>query len=168
MAWQPDLAWRIETMSFAARISEMVAAVENVDANGVAACFTPDGIYHDVFYGDFKGRAAIQDMIANYFFRDASDFRWDIHDPVEHDNIGYARYVFSYKPKDEAGQSGRTMFEGVAICQMRDGLIADYREIANAATGLHGMGFTSERIAKFVGKQAAELNARAESSRHIS
>ena len=52
-------------MSFETRIKTMVAAVERGDAEGVAACFTPGGIYHDVFYGDFAGREAIADMIAN-------------------------------------------------------------------------------------------------------
>jgi hypothetical protein len=152
-------------MTFATRIREMVAAVERSDGNGVAACFTAEGVYHDVFYGDFQGNG-IADMIDNYFHRDASNFRWDIHDPVEQDGIGYARYVFSYLPKDDAGR-GRTMFEGVAICRMQDGLIADYREIANAAVGLQGMGFEAERLAKFVGKQGTKLKSRAESGRHI-
>lgn len=154
-------------MEFGEQIGEMVKAVERGDAEGVARCFTPDGVYHDVFYGDFTGRDAIADMIANYFYRDASDFRWDIHDPVEQGGIGYARYVFSYLPKETAEVGGRTMFEGVAICRMQDGLIADYREIANAATGLHGMGFPADRLAKFIGKQAGELKGRAESHRHL-
>lgn len=152
-------------MTFDTRIREMVAAVERGDGAGVAACFTPDGIYHDVFYGDFQGDD-IADMIDNHFYRDASDFRWDIHDAVEQGDIGYARYVFSYLPKSESSVE-RTMFEGVAICRMQNSLIADYKEIANAAVGLHGMGFAPERLAKFIGKQGAELKARTESRRHV-
>lgn len=155
-------------MGFEERIREMVRAVEQADADEVAACFTPDGIYHDVFYGDFAGREAIADMIANYFHRDASDFRWDIHDAVEQNGLGYARYVFSYLPITELSAKGRTGFEGVAICRMRGGLIADYREIANAAVGLHGMGFAPDRLAKFIGKQRDELRSRPESVRHVS
>ncbi len=153
-------------MSFEQRISEMVAAVEHGDAQGVAACFTPDGIYHDVFYGDFEG-GGIADMIDNYFYRDASDFRWDIHDAVEQGGTGYARYIFSYLPKTPGAAPGRTIFEGVAICRMRGGLIADYREIANAAVGLQCMGFPPERLAKFVAKQGAELTSRDEAVRHL-
>lgn len=154
-------------MSFSKRIQEMVAAVERGDATAVAACFTPDGIYHDVFYGDFQGDG-IADMIANYFYRDATDFRWDIHDAVEQAGIGYARYVFSYQPKTTDAAQGRAIFEGVAICQMQDGLIADYREVANAAVGLQCTGFPPERLAKFIGKQSTELQTRPESARHIS
>ena len=154
-------------MSFSECIQEMVAAVERGDAKSVAACFTPDGVYHDVFYGDFQGDG-IADMISNYFYRDATDFRWDIHDAVEKEGIGYARYVFSYQPKSAGAAPERAIFEGVAICRMRDGLIADYREVANAAVGLQCTGFPPERLAKFIAKQSAELQARPESARHIS
>ena len=154
-------------MNFEQRIREMVAAVERGHAQGVAACFTPDGVYHDVFYGDFQGDG-IADMIDNYFYRDASDFRWDIHDAVEQGGTGSARYVFSYLPKTAGAAPGRTIFEGTAICRMRDGLIADYREIANAAVGLQCMGFPPERLAKFVAKQGAELKSRDEAARHLS
>lgn len=153
-------------MNFADRIQAMVSAVELGDGPAVAACFTPDGIYHDVFYGDFQG-PKIADMIENYFHRDASDFRWDIHDPVEQDGMGYARYVFSYQPKNADGVTRRAIFEGVTICRMRGDLIADYREVANAATGLDDVGFAPERLAKFIGKQGRELKARAEAQRHI-
>lgn len=153
-------------MKFADRIQAMVRAVEQADGRAVADCFTPDGIYHDVFYGDFQG-AAIADMIENYFYRDASDFRWDIHDPVEQGDVGYARYVFSYLPKKSATPGARAIFEGVVICRMRDGLIAEYSEIANAAVALHDMGFAPDRLAKFVDRQGAELKGRTESARHI-
>lgn len=153
-------------MSFEKRIREMVAAVERGDAAGVRACFTPDGIYHDVFYGDFQGDA-IAEMISGYFYRDASDFRWDIHDAVEQNGLGYARYVFSYLPKTEGAAPGRPMFEGTAICRMQGDLIADYSEIANAAVGLQTLGFQPERLAKFIAKQGAELRGRAEASRHL-
>lgn len=153
-------------MSFSKRIQEMVTAVERGDARGVAACFTPDGIYDDVFYGDFQGEG-IAEMIEDHFYRDATDFRWDLHDIVEQNDLGYARYVFSYQPKFEGAAPQRAVFEGVAICRMRDGLITDYSEIANAAVGLQCTGFPPERLAKFIGKQSAELQARNEAARHI-
>ncbi len=153
-------------MTFLNLMQTMTQAAVAGDGRGVAGCFTPDGTYHDVFYGDFQGDG-IADMIANCFYRDASDFRWDIHDAVEQDGIGYARYVFSYLPKTAGAAPRRAIFEGVAICRMRGGLIADYREIANAAVGLQCMGFPPERLAKFVAKQGAELTSRDEAARHL-
>jgi ketosteroid isomerase-like protein len=153
-------------MAFGDVIRKMVAAVEAGDGKGVAGCFTPDGVYHDVFYGSFQGEA-IADLIENYFHRDATNFKWDIHDPVEGNGIGYARYVFSYESTLDASKGKRAIFEGVAVCKVRDGLIAEYHEVANAATGLHCIGFPPERLSKFIGKQADELKGRAESKAHF-
>lgn len=153
-------------VSFEGRVREMVSAVERGDGSAVRACFTEDGVYHDVFYGTFQGDE-IARLINDYFWRDARDFRWDIHDPVEAGGLGYARYVFSYLPTIAGSGEGRAMFEGVAICRMRDGLIASYHEVARESVALVAMGFAPERIAKYLGKQDRELRGRAEAARHI-
>ena len=144
----------------------MTSAACAGDGAGVAACFTPDGVYHDVFYGAFVG-PDIKDMIENYFHRDGKSFRWDVHDPVASGDIGYARYVFSYESKLEAARGRRAIFEGVAVCHLRDGLIVSYSEVANAAAGLTCLGFAPERVAKFLSKQSDELKQRAESQGHV-
>ena len=153
-------------MSFANLITRMTQAAVAGDGAGVAACFTPDGVYHDVYYGAFRG-SEIAGMIENHFHRDARNFRWDIHDPVEAEGIGYARYVFSYTSKLDGAKGRRGIFEGIVCCRLRDGLISDYSEVANAAVGLHELGFAPERMAKFVAKQADELKARAETAAHL-
>lgn len=153
-------------MPFAEIITSMVAAACRGDGQEVADCFAPDGIYHDVFYGAFRGRAEIVRLIEEHFHRDGMDFRWDLHDPVEVDGTGYARYVFSYRSRLPGCEGRRAVFEGVAICRLEGGLIADYREVANAATGLSLMGFPDARLARFVAKQAAELTARDEAAAH--
>ncbi len=152
--------------TFEARIRDMVGAVERGDGAGARACFTEDGVYHDVFYGSFQGDE-ITRLINDYFWRDARDFRWDIHDPVEAGGLGYARYVFSYLPTFEGAGAGRAMFEGVAICRMRGGLIQDYREIAREGVALAQMGFAPARIAKYFAKHNKELQGRAEAVRHL-
>ena len=93
-------------------------------------------------------------------------FRWDVHDPVEAGGTGYARYVFSYRSRLKGCEDRRAVFEGVAICRLQDGLIAHYREVANAATGLSLMGFEDARLARFVARQAAELMKRDEAAAH--
>lgn len=153
-------------MSFAETISHLVDAACRGDGAGVADCFPPDGAYHDVFYGTFHGRAEIVRMIEELFHRDGSGFRWDLHNPVETAGVGYARYVFSYRSRLKAYAGRRAVFEGVAICRLQGGLIADYREVANAATGLSLMGFEDARLVRFVARQAAELTARDEAAAH--
>jgi ketosteroid isomerase-like protein len=142
-------------------------AVEKHDGAAFAALFTEDGVYHDVFYGAFAGRAKIAGMIDDWFYRTADDFRWDMHDPVSDGRTLYARYTFSYRSKLPEAKGARVMFEGVAIMTLRDGLIAEYHEVANTATGFVDMNFAPERIAKIMAKQGAALKARPEMKRHL-
>jgi ketosteroid isomerase-like protein len=142
-------------------------AVERRDGKAFAALFTEDGIYHDVFYGAFTGHAAIAEMIDDRFYRTATDFRWDMHDPISDRHTLYARYTFSYRSTLPEAKGARVMFEGVAIMTLRDGLIASYREVANTAPAFVDMNFAPERIAKIVAKQGAELKARPEMRRHL-
>jgi ketosteroid isomerase-like protein len=142
-------------------------AVEAGDGTGLAALFTPDGVYHDVFYGEFAGRERIAAMLRDWFYRDAEDFRWDMHQPVCDGTTLYARYVFSFRSRlpDAAGR--RAMFEGISIMTLRNGLIATYREVADTAPGLVDLGFAPERIARIAARQGAALKARPEAARHI-
>ena len=154
-------------MSFSDLLDRFTRAAAAGDGAGVAACFTEDGAYHDVFYGTFRGRAAIADMIENHFHRDGEEFRWDMFDPMDDGAKGYARYVFSYRSKLPEFAGRRAVFEGVVTATLRDGLIAEYHEVANAATGLSMMGFDNDRLARFAMKQATELCARPEAARHL-
>ena len=99
--------------------------------------------------------------------RKQRDVQADIFEPVEQRNIGYARYVFSYGSRLPDFQEQRAIFEGVAICQLRDGRISDYREVATATTGLALMGFSSNKISKFIAREADALVKRPESASHL-
>ena len=142
-------------------------AVEQHDGKAFAKLFAEDGVYHDVFYGAFAGRARIAEMIDDWFYRTATDFRWDMYDPVSDGKTLYARYTFSYRSLLPEAQGARVMFEGVAIMTLRDGLIAEYHEVANTAPGFVDMNFAPERIAKIMAKQGAALKARPEMKRHL-
>ena len=142
-------------------------AVERRDGAAFASLFTEDGVYHDVFYGAFEGREKIAAMIDDWFYRTATDFRWDMHEPVSDGRTLYARYTFSYRSTLPEAKEARAMFEGVAIMQLRDGRIESYREVANVAPGFVDMNFAPERIAKIAARQGAELRSRPEMKRHL-
>ncbi|MCP3393808.1 nuclear transport factor 2 family protein [Bradyrhizobium sp. CCGB12] len=142
-------------------------AVEQRNGKAFADLFTEDGVYHDVFYGAFVGRAKIAELIDDWFYRTATDFRWDMHDPVTDGTTLYARYTFSYRSTLPEAGGARAMFEGVAIMTLTDGRIANYREVANTAPAFVDLKFAPERIAKIVAKQGAELKARPEMRRHL-
>ncbi|GAC1331137.1 MAG: nuclear transport factor 2 family protein [Bradyrhizobium sp.] len=142
-------------------------AVEQRNGAAFADLFTEDGVYHDVFYGAFTGRAKIAGMIDDWFYRTATDFRGDMHEPVSDGTTLYARYTFSYRSTLPEAKGARAMFEGVAIMTLRDGRIAAYHEVANTATGFVDMNFAPERIARIVARQAAALKARPEMRHHL-
>jgi ketosteroid isomerase-like protein len=142
-------------------------AVEQHNGKAFAELFTEDGVYHDVFYGAFKGRADIAGMIDDVFYRTASDFRWDMHSPVTDGKTLYAHYTFSYRSTLPEAKGARVMFEGVAMMKLRDGKILEYHEVANTAPAFVDMNFAPERIAKIFAKQGAALKARPEMKRHL-
>jgi ketosteroid isomerase-like protein len=142
-------------------------AVEQRNGAAFASLFTEDGVYHDIFYGAFEGREKIAAMIDDWFYRTGADFRWDMHEPVSDGRTLYARYTFSYRSMLPEAKGARAMFEGVAIMQLRDGKIENYREVANAAPGFVDMNFAPERIAKIAARQGAELRSRPEMKRHL-
>lgn len=148
-------------------LSRFTKAVEAGDGAAFAALFTPDGVYHDVFYGEFRGRDRIRAMLTDWFHRDARDFRWDMHDPVCDGATLYARYVFSFTSKLKGAEGKRAVFEGVSIMTLRDGLIAGYHEVANTAPGLVDLGFPADRLARRFAKEGADLKSRPEAMRHV-
>jgi ketosteroid isomerase-like protein len=154
-------------MNITAMLRAFCDAVEQRNGAAFADLFTEDGVYHDVFYGAFAGRAKIAGMIDDWFYRTANDFRWDMHSPVSDGETLYARYTFSYCSLLPEASGARAMFEGVAIMRLRDGKIAEYHEVASTATAFVDMTFAPERIVKIVGKQGAALKARPEMKRHL-
>ena len=154
-------------MNTSAMLKSVCDAVEQHDGKAFAELFTEDGVYHDVFYGAFSGRAKIAGMIDDWFYRTATDFRWDMHEPVSDGTTLYARYTFSYRSTLPEAQGARAMFEGVAIMTLRDGRIVRYHEVANTAPGFVDMNFAPERIARIAARQGAALRARPEMRRHL-
>ena len=154
-------------MTTTAMLRAFCDAVEQRNGKAFAELFTEDGVYHDVFYGAFVGRAKIAELIDDWFYRTATDFRWDMHAPVTDGTTLYARYTFSYRSTLPEAGGARAMFEGVAIMTLKDGRIASYHEVANTAPAFVDLKFAPERIAKIVAKQGAELKARPEMQRHL-
>lgn len=153
-------------MTVQAMLDSFCRAVERRDGAAVAALFTPDGVYHDVFYGPFAGRAKVAELIDDWFYRDAIDFRWDMLDPVSDGRLLYARYNFSFRSLLPEAQGARAMFQGVAMLRLEAGLVAEYREVAETTPAFVQMGFAPERIARIAAKQGAAMRALPEWRRH--
>ena len=154
-------------MNASLMLREFADAVERHDGPRFAKLFAADGVYHDVFYGAFEGRAKIATMIDDWFYRTARDFRWDFHQPVSDGTTLYARYTFSYVSTLPEAQGKRVGFEGVAVMQLRDGLITEYREVANVGPVLVSLGFAPERVCKLLAREGEHLRRDPSFARHL-
>jgi ketosteroid isomerase-like protein len=154
-------------MDITAMLREFCDAVERRDGDRFASLFCEDAVYHDLFYGAFAGRANIAAMINDVFYKDAAELRWDMLDPISDGRRLYARYTFSYKSLLPEAGGNRAVFEGVAIMTLRDGRIAEYREIANPGTAFVDMNFSPARITTILEREASALKARPEAARHL-
>ena len=132
----------------------MTTAICRGDPEAAAACFVPDGVYHDGFYGEFKGRAEIARMLRDFFYRDARDFEWRLSGAVSDGRTGYARYEFSYVSKLAESAGKRVGFSGISCCMLEDGLIRRYDEAFDRAPVLAKLGFADARIVKIVRRWA--------------
>jgi ketosteroid isomerase-like protein len=153
-------------MDVSALLKKFCGAVERRDGKAFAGLFTEDGVYHDVFYGAFEGRAKIAEMIDDHFHRTARDFRWEMFRPVCDGKMLYAYYTFSYVSTLPEANVKRVGFDGVSIMKLRDGQIAEYREVANGSMGLLEIGFAPERVAKILAREAKHLKEQPEWVRH--
>jgi hypothetical protein len=145
---------------FRALLERMTQAICRGDGAAAAACFIPQGIYHDGFYGEFRGREAISGMVEQHFHANARDFSWTLSDALSDGRLGYARYAFSYTSKIADSEGQRVFFSGIAQVRLQDGLIARYGEIFDRGIALAQMNFEPARIAKSLKRWAdAEIAA---------
>src|SRR5512140_2146325 len=145
--------------TFRALIERMTQAICRGDGAAAAACFTPDGIYHDGFYGEFRGREAIRSMGEQHFHANARDFSWKLSDALSDDNLAYAHYDFSYVSKLASSEGQRVFFSGISRVRLKDGLITRYGEVFDRGVALAQMNFAPERIAKSLKRWAEQEKA---------
>ncbi len=141
---------------FRALMQRLTQAICRGDGDAAAACFTPDGVYRDGFYGEFKGREAIREMVERHFHANARDFAWNLTDALSDGSLGFARYGFSYTSKVAGSEGARVFFAGISQVRLRDGLIAYYSEVFDRGSALAQMNFAPERIAKSLKRWAEE------------
>lgn len=146
----------MNSSEFGVLLGRMTAAICAGRAEEAAGCFTQEGLYHDGFYGEFKGRAEIARMVRELFHRDAREFTWTLSRPVCDGHLGYASYDFSYVSKLPGSEGRRVGFAGIACCELEGGLIRRYGEYFERAPVLARLGFTDERILKSVKRWAKE------------
>lgn len=137
---------------FSALVARLGAAATAGDGKAFAACFTPDGVYHDYIYGPHHGRDAIADMLENLFHRDAADYDWTFLDPVTNGRIGYARSLSRFVSKIEEFKGRQIVIDGISRFVLKDGLIGEYFESVNGGIAMTQLGVAPERMAKVLSR----------------
>jgi hypothetical protein len=142
---------------FAALVARFGAAATAGDGEAFAACFTPDGVYHDYIYGPHTGRAEIAGMLVDLFHRDAADYDWRFRDPVTDGRIGYARSLSRFVSKIPEFRGNRIVIDGTSRFILKDGLIGEYFESVNGGVAMMQLGVQPERIAKVLRRWSDRL-----------
>lgn len=148
-------------------LARFTAAVEGDGGAALAALFTEDGIYHDVFYGAFQGREKIAEMLEGHFWAHGEDYRWVMHEPVVSGDIGYAHWTFSFTSKLPEAAGTRVVWDGMSRFQLKDGRIVHYKEVFDIAIALRQSRFPADRVARIADKHVGRLRAREAGGTHL-
>ena len=73
-------------------VREFERAFNRQDVPALVACFTPDGSYHDTFFGGHTGPDGLRSMFER-MFREGRDYRWTMETVVETDAEAKERYL---------------------------------------------------------------------------
>src|SRR6476469_238336 len=87
-------------------------------------------------------------MMQNLFHRDATDYRWEMFDPVFDGRRGYAWSLSSFTSKIPQFAGKPVVIDGISRFIMRDGLIAEYRESVNGGVAMAQLGVEPDRMAQ--------------------
>jgi hypothetical protein len=147
---------------FAKLLSDFTLSAESGDGARFAGHFTEDPIYYDYIYGAHKGRADIAHMMQDLFHRDASDYRWEMFDPVFDGSQGYAWSLSSFNSRIPQFKGQRVVIDGMSRFMVRDGLIAEYRESVNGGVAMAQLGVAPDRMTKVFERWTGWLKERPE------
>ena len=155
------------TDEFAQLLNEFTLAAESGDGARFARHFTEDAVYHDYIYGPHRGRSEIAHMLQNLFHRDATDYRWEMFDPVCDGEKGYAWSLSSFTSKIPQFEGRRIVIDGISRFILGDGLIAEYRESVNGGVAMAQLGVEPARMLKVFKRWSGWLNERVETKEFL-
>ena len=132
-------------------VREFERAFNKEDVAALVACFTPDGSYHDTFFGGHAGGDQLRAMFER-MFREGRDYRWTMETIVETETGAGAEWTFAYTVSDAIPRSAArpVRFRGMSLFEKRDGKIAAYRESFDLGAALLQLGFSPEAMAKTI------------------
>lgn len=152
----------ISQSDFAALVERFAACATRGDGDGLAACFTENGVYHDYIYGPHMGRASISQMLTGLFHRDATDYDWRMFDPITDGRMGYAWSLSAFTSTVPEFKGRRVVIDGMSRFVLRDGLIESYRESVNGGVAMAQLGVAAGRMERVFQKWSDRLKSEPE------
>lgn len=149
----------VSQTEFAALVDRFAGCATRGDGDGLAECFTEDGVYHDYIYGPHTGRASISHMLTGLFHRDATNYDWRMFDPVTDGRIGYAWSLSAFTSTVEEFKGRRVTIDGMSRFELRNGLIASYRESVNGGIPMAQLGVAPGRMERVFQKWSDRLKS---------
>ncbi|HSE04508.1 MAG TPA: nuclear transport factor 2 family protein [Methylomirabilota bacterium] len=138
-------------------VREFERAFNRQDVEALVACFTPDGSYHDTFFGGHVGAEPLRAMFTR-MFREGREYAWAMETVVETEERAAAEWSFAYVVTEAIPRSaGRPVrFRGMSIFEKRGGRIAAYRESFDLGAALLQLGFSPEATARTIRRHRLE------------
>ena len=127
---------------------ELTQSVCNNDGESLANLFSDDGVYHDYIYGSFKGKKNIKLMLNNYFHRDAKNFFWKMSDHIFREDIGYAKFMFTFTSKIPEYLGKKVVVSGISFFRFKFNSIVEYSESVNGGIAMVQLGVKPEKMQK--------------------
>ena len=127
---------------------ELTQSVCKNDGESLANLFADEGVYHDYIYGSFKGKKNIKSMLNNYFHRDAKNFFWEMNDHIFRDDIGYAKFMFTFTSKIPEYFDKKIVVSGISFFRFKFKSIIEYRESVNGGIAMVQLGVKPEKMQK--------------------
>ncbi|HYB69804.1 MAG TPA: nuclear transport factor 2 family protein [Candidatus Bathyarchaeia archaeon] len=132
-------------------VREFERAFNRQDVAALVACFTPDGSYHDTFFGGHAGAGTMRTMFER-MFHEGRDYVWTMEKVVETDGAAASEWTFAYTVTEAIPRSAgrKVRFRGMSFFEKRDGKISAYRESFDMGAALLQLGFSPEATAKTI------------------
>ena len=127
---------------------ELTQSVCDNDGENLANLFADDGVYHDYIYGSFKGKKNIKLMLNNYFHRDAKNLFWKMSDHIFREDIGYAKYMFTFTSKIPEYLGKKVVVSGISFFRFKLDSIVEYSEAVNGGIAMVQLGVKPEKMQK--------------------
>jgi len=107
-------------------VREFERAFNRQDVAALVACFTPDGSYHDTFFGGHAGAGQLRGMFER-MFREGREYAWTMETVVETEECAAAEWTFAYVVSEAIPRSAgrRVRFRGMSLFEKRAGKIND-------------------------------------------